>query len=70
MNTIRPCPHCAHDRCHLIELDDQPGDAHAVTCDECGTRGPADMTDDMAVFKWNLRYGHETPAKRIDEWQH
>ncbi len=53
---IRPCSPCAHDRCHLIELDDQLGDAYAVTCDECGARGPMDTDADSALLKGNMRY--------------
>ncbi len=39
MDPIRDCPHCAHDRCELVELHDQPGEAYAVHCAECGGRG-------------------------------
>jgi len=67
---IRPCPHCAHDRCELHELQDQPDDAWAVWCEECGSRGPVDAAPDIAVTKWNMRYGHETPTHVLDEWKH
>jgi hypothetical protein len=55
MDPIRDCPHCAHDRCELIELHDQPGDAYAVHCAECGARGPVDPMPEFAVYKWNRR---------------
>ena len=68
--TIRPCPHCAHDRCELHELQDEPEDAWVVWCEECGSRGPVDATPEIAVMKWSLRYGHEAPTHVLDEWKH
>ena len=63
---LRPCPHCAHDRCHVVEA----GDAdlgYAVICDKCGARGPVDGSDDMAASKWNMRYGHEALTYILDQ---
>jgi hypothetical protein len=55
MDAIRDCPHCANDRCELHELADQPGDAFAVLCPECGAQGPIDPMPEHALRKWNRR---------------
>jgi len=60
--TVRSCPFCAHDRVQVHQLEDQPGDAYAVWCEECDTHGPVDTSEVAAVFKWNMRYGHEAPS--------
>jgi len=57
----RPCPHCAHDRCELHELQDQPGVAWAVRCEECGA---VNATSHIAAMKWNLRYGPRSSDAR------
>ena len=64
---IRGCPFCAHDRCELVELDDQPGDAYAVCCGECGARGSVDPMLEAAVYNWSIddlppSYGSGVPS--------
>lgn len=66
----RPCPYCAHERCEVREIFDQDEQAFAVTCDECGCRGPVDAAAVFAVLKWNMRYGHEAPTHMLFDWKH
>jgi hypothetical protein len=61
---LRACPFCAHDRCELEQLDDQPGEAYAVHCPECGMRGPVDPMPEAAVYKWQRR--DELPDIEVD----
>jgi Lar family restriction alleviation protein len=49
------CPFCGHDEPELAPVADQPGDAFAVFCQECGMHGPVDADQVSAVDKWNQR---------------
>lgn len=52
---VLPCPFCQNNRIELIELNDQPGDAFAMICSDCGGRGPDARDQESAMNGWNDR---------------
>lgn len=47
-----PCPFCEGTEIHTNELQ---SDMVYATCDKCGACGPYDISDRLAIKKWNRR---------------
>lgn len=61
MESIMPCPFCASESNQIIDWKVSVAGSNVghteqcVTCGNCGSRGPNEMTEREAISMWNMR---------------